>query len=307
MPSHAFPLLAILLLFSSPTLLSAQAPLETAGTRALGMGGAFVGVADDSSAPYWNPAGLSTLRFFDASLERTEVGWVDTTQFAVALPVLAFSYTRQHFEDPDVSIAELTASRQDRRIETVARTFRVQHFGLTLVQSLGDAVVVGSTLRLVRGGAGEARNRFDADIGVLATIGRLRLGLAVRNLTEPEFDAGSTRPWEIERHARIGASFGGEPARGQRPWAAAVDADLTRTAVPGGERRSLAAGAERWSANRRFALRGGGRVQTVGDLRPAASGGASVAIRSGVLIETQATGGSDAADRGWSVAARLTF
>jgi hypothetical protein len=117
----------------------------------------------------------------------------------------------------------------------------------------------------------------------------------------------STRPWEIERHARIGASFGGEPARGQRPWAAAVDADLTRTAVPGGERRSLAAGAERWSANRRFALRGGGRVQTVGDLRPAASGGASVAIRSGVLIETQATGGSDAADRGWSVAARLTF
>ena len=29
------------------------------GARALGMGGAFVGVADDASATYWNPAGLA--------------------------------------------------------------------------------------------------------------------------------------------------------------------------------------------------------------------------------------------------------
>jgi hypothetical protein len=29
-----------------------------AGARALGMGGAFVAVADDATAPYWNPAGL---------------------------------------------------------------------------------------------------------------------------------------------------------------------------------------------------------------------------------------------------------
>src|SRR5687767_2641535 len=35
----------------------AQAPL---GTRAAGMAGAFVGVADDASAVYWNPAGLAS-------------------------------------------------------------------------------------------------------------------------------------------------------------------------------------------------------------------------------------------------------
>ncbi|MBU0567282.1 hypothetical protein KJ693_09645 [bacterium] len=31
------------------------------GARALGMGGAFVGLADDASALYWNPAGTSQL------------------------------------------------------------------------------------------------------------------------------------------------------------------------------------------------------------------------------------------------------
>lgn len=35
--------------------------LNSVGTRALGMGGAFVGLANDGSAIYWNPAGLAGL------------------------------------------------------------------------------------------------------------------------------------------------------------------------------------------------------------------------------------------------------
>src|SRR5262245_64075151 len=33
---------------------------ELVGTRAQGMGGAFVAVADDATATWWNPAGLAT-------------------------------------------------------------------------------------------------------------------------------------------------------------------------------------------------------------------------------------------------------
>ena len=33
------------------------------GTRAMGMGGAFTAVADDESAFYWNPAGITQVRF----------------------------------------------------------------------------------------------------------------------------------------------------------------------------------------------------------------------------------------------------
>ena len=33
--------------------------LNSIGTKALAMGGAFVGLADDFSAIYWNPAGIA--------------------------------------------------------------------------------------------------------------------------------------------------------------------------------------------------------------------------------------------------------
>src|SRR4026209_1125163 len=43
---------------------------EIVGTRAAGMGGAFVAVADDASATYWNPAGLALGRMFSLVVDR---------------------------------------------------------------------------------------------------------------------------------------------------------------------------------------------------------------------------------------------
>ncbi len=42
------------------------------GSRAIGMGGAFVAVADDASAIYWNPAGLSRLEKSELTFTHTE-------------------------------------------------------------------------------------------------------------------------------------------------------------------------------------------------------------------------------------------
>ena len=44
---------------------------ESVGTRAIGMAGAFVAVADDATAAYWNPAGLTTGAFFSLLADRT--------------------------------------------------------------------------------------------------------------------------------------------------------------------------------------------------------------------------------------------
>src|SRR5262245_19832459 len=42
------------------------------GARAVGMGAAFVAVADDATSPFWNPAGMVYLPYKEAFLEHTE-------------------------------------------------------------------------------------------------------------------------------------------------------------------------------------------------------------------------------------------
>ena len=42
------------------------------GARAVGMGGAFVAVADDATSPFWNPAGMVYLPFKEAFLQHAE-------------------------------------------------------------------------------------------------------------------------------------------------------------------------------------------------------------------------------------------
>src|SRR5205823_15021337 len=87
-PWRTCALLAALLALS-PSLLTAQTSGQV-GERSQGMGGAFVAVADDASAIYWNPAGLATGNTFDAQIDRG-----NRNIFAGAsLPVLALAYYR---------------------------------------------------------------------------------------------------------------------------------------------------------------------------------------------------------------------
>ena len=53
-----------------------------AGAKALGSGGAFSAVADDASAPYWNPAGLSRLRSRQVSL--MHLSWFEGINYQFA-------------------------------------------------------------------------------------------------------------------------------------------------------------------------------------------------------------------------------
>src|SRR5437879_1087620 len=65
---------------------------DDVGVRAQGMAGAFVAVADDASATWWNPAGLATARnAVDFSAEISEGG---RGGVALAFPSLGLSYYR---------------------------------------------------------------------------------------------------------------------------------------------------------------------------------------------------------------------
>src|SRR5574338_749306 len=69
-------------------------PFEQAGVRAQGMGGAFVAVADDASAVWWNPAGLASGPFFSLLVghQRQEEPDSRVTGFAIGTPPLGLSY-----------------------------------------------------------------------------------------------------------------------------------------------------------------------------------------------------------------------
>ena len=123
--------------------------IESVGNRALGMGGAFVAVASDSTATWWNPAGLATGPFADVSLARAntdlkvsvparrdQVSW-----FAASAPAIGFSYYRLRITDIRGfgPTGQDTVDRQDTRAEVSSRSISVSELGVTLVQSIRDA------------------------------------------------------------------------------------------------------------------------------------------------------------------------
>src|SRR5215204_386526 len=94
--------LAVITAFSVlPRGASAQT-IESVGTRALGMGGAFVAVANDSSATWWNPGALADGLFLDMTLGRAAGGVTEqvpgfrtsVSQFSLTTPPVGFSYYR---------------------------------------------------------------------------------------------------------------------------------------------------------------------------------------------------------------------
>lgn len=324
-----------LVIFSALSLIGVPSfaqTFEAVGARAQGMGGAFVAVADDATAVYWNPAGLATGATFDVQVgigggegAGSRAFRISSGLVAVALPALGMTYYRLRMTSaarvsPTVLIA---GGRQEGGLgEVRLESVTTHNVGITLVQSIVNKVVAGTTLRLVSGQAaaglvsaedleaalnaaqrltGTSRMTFDLDAGMMVSLGNVRLGMVGRNLREPAFGlpAGPAEA-VFERHFRVGVAVLG-------PVVASADFDLTRSAGPSGDYRNIAAGVERWSTDGRLGIRAGFRANTVEGARAVATAGLSYAVRNSILIEGQVTKGGSRADQGWALTARLTF
>lgn len=305
---------------------------ESIGTRAQGMAGAFVAVADDATASWWNPAGLAGGAYLNAVFERGEVTTRDVAQtrsrgFAVAFPALGLSYYRLRVSEiqPLSPTGAGSGGRQDGGATPASvRSLAVTQFGATVGQSLGPHVVFGSTVKLVRAGvvtgAAAADSPLDAaadlpvsvdthadlDIGVMVSSKYVRLGASVRNMSQPDFGSGDAAI-TLKRKARAGIAL-----VGGRFWffdalTAAGDADLTKTSTLAGEVRHVAGGGEVTLLGRHLSVRGGVMANTIGERRPATSFGVSVAAVRGIYIDAARIRGRDESVRGWSASLRLTF
>jgi hypothetical protein len=332
-----------LLLVGSPREARAQL-YESVGIRAQGMAGAFVAVADDATATWWNPAGLARGGFFSAVVEfetnrepasdrdaggHAQPAWQESTGgIAVAFPALGVSYYRLRVSEMRTS--STTGSNPVDRLDlgpgdVRLRTLAVHQFGATIAESLGDHITIGSTLKLLHGGVGSAiatdatasldrageldgggQTHGDLDVGVLASWGMARVGASVKNVTAPVFGSG-VDAWTLDRQARVGLALATDRSNTVSAVTAAVDADLTRTSTAAGDIRHLSAGVEVLSGGRRYGVRAGATVNTIGDLRPSASAGGTVRLRPGFFADVAGTIGSDKALRGFGVSARVAF
>ena len=324
----------------SASVASAQI-YETVGIRAQGMGGAFVAVADDATASWWNPAGLPTGASFSAIVERDTTeepadpapsgpAWQSLANgYSVAYPALGLSYYRLRISEigpvPASSTAAGQPGRQDQGGAGVRlRSIAMNQLGASVGQSLGRHLVLGSTLKLVRAGsiastdvAAEGaldhaadldvplETHSDLDLGAMASFGAARLGVSVKHVTEPRFGEGDDSLL-LSRQVRVGVAVL-SAARGGDGVTVAFDADLTRTATAVGDARHVAAGAEARLFQRRVGVRGGVSANTVGGLRASTSAGLSVGTRSGMYVDGAATFGADQSRNGWGFALRVTF
>src|SRR5262245_30164937 len=307
-----------------PSPASAQI-YETVGTRAQGMGGAFTAVSDDATATWWNPAGIA-LSYFSLVVDygqtdepadpkplgpawRGKIGTV-----AASLPALGLSYYRLRIDE---IAPQLSPGSGDPGAVAGGnlRAFMTHQFGATFGQSIGDHLVVASTLRWIRAGQAftlgsgiadaedldvDLEDSGDIDLGVMAIFGPARVGASVKHLREPDFGEGLDR-FILKRQARAGfAWIMGEPGAPARLTLAA-DADLLSSTTALGQVRHWAGGAEFAMPAAHLAVRGGFSANTIGDLTTSTSIGGSLGVTRTLFVDGAATFGSDRSRGGWSL------
>ena len=308
--SRNWTLIAGLLALNSVHAVNAHAQV---GTRASGMAGAFVAVADDATAVYWNPAGVATGSIVSVVLDAggaqtapsnrqgLETQKDTSAVVAISATAIGLAYYRLGTYGNAADEAAVTGPESREEVRRSVHALTTNTVGVSLVQSLSEHIVVGATPKIMR-----ASGRFQADVdaGVIAWVNRFRVGLVARNLTTPEFD-GDDGAVELEREVRIGGAWG-SGWTGISRVILSVDGDVLARSAPDGDRRDVAAGVETWWMSQRLALRGGVRRSTIGDARAAVAAGISAGLKPGMLLEAHVVRG-EGDERSWSIGARMTF
>lgn len=154
------------------------------GSRAVGMGGAFVAVADDATAIFWNPAGLARLPRGEVILLHTQ--WLADLNFdfaAIALPLGGFGTF-------GASITSLTT--EDMMVRTVlepegtGEKFSMGDLSVAIsyAKSLSDRFSIGFNAKYIRQNIWHmSASSFAIDIGTIFTtqFNDMKIGMSISN------------------------------------------------------------------------------------------------------------------------------
>ena len=220
------------------------------GARALAMGGAFVGLADDVSATYWNPAGLLALpqgrgaaTLMHTTTNRETINYQDYLAYVARRgtdSAWGVSYLRFHLgEDPGAGLSwyqDWLWASWAHKVGTGAT------FGLNLRLTLDDVSLDGEDVSdLADTGPG-------LDLAWLQQINpTTSLGVLIQNANEPKTSLAGETLGEWVRNVRPGIAV--------RPTPDTVVTVELYDALDHGGGQAIRAGAEVWLGD--VALRGG--------------------------------------------------
>ncbi|MDI6792436.1 MAG: PorV/PorQ family protein [bacterium] len=171
------------------------------GAKATGMGEAFGGIADNSTAIYWNPAGLGFLKTNELSYmhniwfqETTHgfLGYAHPLQgftLGVGIDYLTMGEIEETTEVSPEGTGKKLAAKDDKALF------------LALSKRIKEDLSLGINLKYIRQKvADESANAYASDLGLLYKFSRLNLGLTLQNLgTNMEFaDEESSLPFNIK-------------------------------------------------------------------------------------------------------------
>jgi hypothetical protein len=154
------------------------------GPKAMGMGSAFVAVANDASTLYWNPSGISRMMKtqFIAShtnwLVNTNFNWVGFCLNLNNVDAIGVSFTQLDYGEENVTTVispEGTGERWDAM--DIA-------FGLSYARNLTDRFSIGGTVKYIQQKIwNESASAFGLDVGLLyvTEFNDMKIGMSISN------------------------------------------------------------------------------------------------------------------------------
>lgn len=154
------------------------------GPRAVGQGGAFVAVANDASALYWNPGGLS--RYGRSEVMFSHTNWLVGTKFDWAGALINLDGTNA----VGVSFTQLSYGDELVTTETsqlgTGETWSASDvaIGLTYARNLTDRFSIGGTAKFIQQRIwNETSSSAAVDVGLLylTDFSGLKIGMCISN------------------------------------------------------------------------------------------------------------------------------
>jgi hypothetical protein len=192
-----------------------------AGARALGMGSAYVAVADEVTAAYWNPAGLNGITNYQGSYMHSErfSGVVSYDYAGFVLPannngVLALSVFRQGVDNIKNTLNvynDANGIPDPSQITTFSATDMAVY--LTYANVFRDKINWGVSAKVINSRLGPFADAwgYSLDLGIQKRTGDVSWGINLMDATT------LMKFWSVDREslANIGAVYGDDIPEGQ--------------------------------------------------------------------------------------------